>query len=1015
MKNSSQKNLIVGLILILLINVLIPNVSATTNINSEIQGHWAEKTVTEWITKGYLRGYHDGTIKPNEKIKRGEFIALVNRAFQLKGATEVHFSDLSSSNWAYNDIKIAVKNNYVTGYNNGTVGVDLHISRQESVLMLFNLLKLNNNPSLPFTDSQEFAFWSNDAAGALAAKGIIKGYKDGSFHPNDSITRAEAVTLINQALINSATVAKTYDQAGNYGPVAGVKTIEGNVEVTAGGVTLKNLIINGDLLLDESIGEGDVTLDNVTVTGITTVRGGGKHSIHILNSVLLTVIVNKKDGTVRIVAEGTTVVKSVVVQSSAIIEESGVTSTGFSHVELAKELPVDSNIILHGTFDKVNVLATKISVSVPKGTIQQLIVAEGVPSSTITVDQLATIVDMVLNSSIKVLGQGMIKNVTANTGAEGALFEKLPTELKGQAKDKVTIQTPASSPLRTSDGSTSTPSNNSDRSSTESNTGSKSNNADLKALSVGDFTLYQSSNIYGSRGDAGFNPNVSYYEITTPIGYEATETTITIVPAEPHATVRVGIFDNENNNRPIKSSGILTEPSYTFTLDPKTVVDINISVLAADGRTSKYYTVHVFWERTFTEQIHIDSLYGAISGFDLPIGDTVRLYSTADTTTPIAAATGFAGGKFSLGIPDFQNLINTQGTLWLSFQKSGGIEGERIPYDYDLTPISNEVSASGIEIRPLNSEELFDFISPGHVPNIGKQFKVTFNKLDDSIASKVKYVHFNSISDARPFKPTVEDLKGTMTNNFFKSADTNGEAIEKHVTQSTIPWTAHNFVYFYDAEKNPLGYYDLYLTTTAPGAPLLNNVTSGRILAGRDPIQATSNKDGTLYLVSKIANIYDNDSIIRAAGLYTVSATANQAATISTVNYDSANSKTYLPAGVYQVYAIDVEGKVSSPSEEITVINYPSVTSISDNKIWIRLSFNKDITSFEINESTITSALTKQFDVNSPSTALIRIDPSEEVATGQSVTFTIMDADGLSQQYVAIYDGISWSIQANRE
>ncbi|WP_161952915.1 S-layer homology domain-containing protein [Paenibacillus sp. EZ-K15] len=1007
MKKSLRKILVIGLSLLLVINVFIANASATTNINSDIHGHWAEKPMTEWISKGYLNGYPDGTLKPNKEIKRSEFIALVNRAFQLKEVTEIHFNDLSSSDWAYNDIAIAVKNGYVTGYNNGTVRADLSISRQESAVMLFNLLKLENQESLTFSDAQEFADWSKGAIGALVAKGIIKGYPDGTFHPNNTITRAEAVTLINQALSIRPTLAQTYDKAGIYGPTTGTETINGNVVVSAAGVTLQNVVINGDLLLAEGIGNGDAILNNVTVNGKTTVNGGGENSIHVVNSVLLTVIVHKIDGTVRIVAEGTTVVKSVVVQSPATIEESGVTGVGFSDVELAKELPVDSNITLHGTFDKVNVIATKISVSVPDGVIQQLNVGDKASSLTITVDQLAAIVDMVLNSAVKVLGQGTIENVTANAGAAGSSFENPPTTIDGQAKDAVITTTPTAVSNGSTGSSTSIGSNNSGNSSTgNTTTGSKSNNADLKTLAVGDLTLYQSSNIYGDIGDAGFNPNVSYYFAETPIGYQATATTITIEAADPKSTVRFGVFDVENGNSPIKPYGTLSGTSYTFTLAPKTVMDINISVLAADGKTSKYYTVHISWERTFSEQVHIDSLYGTISGFDLPIGDTVRLYATPDSTTPIVESTGFAGGKFSLGIPGFQNLTKSQGTLWISFQKNGGIEGERFPYDYDLTPIANVVSANGIEIRSLTSEELFDFISPGNIPQIGKQFKVTFNQLDDSIASQVKYVHFTSISDSRPFIPTVEDLKGTYA-NFFQSIDSNGEAIKVHITQSTFPWTAHNFVYFYDAEKKPLGYYDLYLTTTAPDAPALSNVTLGTVLAGRDVIQATSDKDSTLYLVSTTANLYDDESIINAAGLYNVNTTANQVATISTVT-----GATYLPAGIYQIYAIDTEGKISIPSAEIKVINTPTATISTSSKTLMYLRFNKNIETFVIDSTSTTATVSKTFDnVNSPSTATISIASSYANAN-ETITFTIIDVDGLTQQYVAAFDGTSWNLQS---
>ncbi|CAH8249100.1 S-layer homology domain-containing protein [Paenibacillus melissococcoides] len=47
----------------------------------DIEGHWAEKAMTEWKEKGLLRGYADGSLQPNRAVSRAEFAALINRAF----------------------------------------------------------------------------------------------------------------------------------------------------------------------------------------------------------------------------------------------------------------------------------------------------------------------------------------------------------------------------------------------------------------------------------------------------------------------------------------------------------------------------------------------------------------------------------------------------------------------------------------------------------------------------------------------------------------------------------------------------------------------------------------------------------------------------------------------------------------------------------------------------------------------------------------------------------------------
>jgi hypothetical protein len=990
MKKLLQKSFTITLSLLLMLQIFIATVSAETAPKSDIQGHWAEKTMTEWISKGYLKGYPDGTEQPNKNIKRGEFITLVNKAFKLTGATDIHFSDLSTSDWAYNDISTAVKVGYIKGNEDGTISAGKPISREESAVMLSALLKLDNNAIPKFTDVREFAEWSKGAAGALAAKGIIKGYTDGSFRPKNNITRAEAVIAINQALNFQSSEVKTYNQAGIYGPDSGTETIEGNVEVNVPGVTLHNLIINGDLLLAEGIGNGDMTLDHVTVNGKTTIRGGGEHSIHISNSVLLTIIVNKKDGTIRIVAEGTTMVKSVIVQSSAKIEESGITGGGFSDVELSKELPADSNVTLKGTFDKVDVIATKISINIPEGSIQQLNVDKDASSSTITVDQLASIIDMILDSAVKVLGQGTIGNVTANDGAKGSSFEKLPTTLDGQAKNEVITPTPMPVP----------PVSNSNTGNTNSgNTPTiiKSNNADLKTLSVGALTLYQRDNMQ-HKGVAGFNSNVSYYVAETPIGYISADQIISIVPASDKSTVSFGLYDQDGGNA-IRPSGPLVGTTEHFTLNPKAYLYLFITVTAEDGATSKQYNVALTWERKLSERIHMTSS-GFVTVRGLSDGDIVRLYDTPTSTTSITEGTS-QNDYLSIPIPDFVSLPNPTGSMTFSLQKINGLEEARVEYLYDFTPIdqSKLISGNGIEIHSFSAEELFDRQMAGYDIRQGVLATVYFNNLDPSISTGAKYFHFDTHSDSH-FSPSVEDTKGISDDYFYTTKNSQGTQTWAMLTSQTVPQNQDIIVYFYDAGKNFIGYFNKQLMMSSPNAPLLSNVTSGTIVAGQN-ISVTSDKPSTLYLVPNLQNYHDNTNIINVAGQYTVSATSNQTVTINT---------TGLGVGTYYVYAIDAEGNVSLPSADITVVAAPTASIGTLNSAsTLDLVFNKNIVSFVKDEQTTVELAS--FTLTNPLNAIITI-ANLGATIDEMVKFTIVDTDSASQQYVATFDGITWSLQA---
>lgn len=404
---------------------------AAENSSSDISGHWAETELKEWVSLGLLSGYKDGSYRPNHTISRGELMALINRSFGLKEKANISFTDLKETEWAYEQVAIAVKAGYVQGYDDGTIRTGNTVSREEAASMIAKLLGLNLKTVIgleQLSDTANIADWSKPAVSALLSEGIINGYPNGSYRPKGSITRAESVIVLSRAL---ATRNKTYSVGGTYGPEIGTETIKGNVIVNVTGVTLQNLIIEGNLTLAAGIGEGDVFLNNIKVNGTTRVEGGGDNSVHFKNSVLVHIIVNKTNGSVRIVAEGATSVQNVTVQSSAKVEESGITGNGFTNIELAKELPQNSIVKLLGQFENVNIEAKSIRVEIPSGSINNLNVSNQSGELDLNLGEQAKVVKLVLDAVVKLTGQGVIENATVNEGAKDTTFDKQPEKTEG--------------------------------------------------------------------------------------------------------------------------------------------------------------------------------------------------------------------------------------------------------------------------------------------------------------------------------------------------------------------------------------------------------------------------------------------------------------------------------------------------------------------------------------------------------------------------------------------------------
>ncbi len=416
---------------VLIVCLMLSSVSLVSAASADVKGHWAEPTINSWTSQGFVSGYEDGTFRPEVKVNRQEFTAFVNRSFSFVAHAAIDFSDVTATDWSYSDISKAKAAGYISGYPDGTFGPKKEISRQEAAVIVANLLELKVSSSADkFTDAKNSAAWSKSAIGAVNDQGIMVGYPDGTFRPEQSVTRAETVVLLDRALKVKATMIKTttYDKAGTYGPLSGVETIEGNVVISAQDVTLQNVTITGDLLLAASIGEGDVFLKNVTVEGKTVVEGGGVNSIHFENSTIGPVVVNKPIGSVRIVASGTTTVGEVTLQSSALLEESNLTGAGFEDVVVSAAIPDGSNVQLDGKFVNVDVNANNITMDIPTGIVTNLDMNATSTGSSVHVEAAAHIDALLLDAAVAITGKGTIDRAELNVS--GATIEQTPKTIE---------------------------------------------------------------------------------------------------------------------------------------------------------------------------------------------------------------------------------------------------------------------------------------------------------------------------------------------------------------------------------------------------------------------------------------------------------------------------------------------------------------------------------------------------------------------------------------------------------
>ena len=166
-----------------------------------------EDTTPNWLNlddhDAYIQGYPDGFVKPQNNITRAEvatifFRLLTDEAREYFWSTDSGFSDVKSSDWFNNAVSTMVNAGVITGYNDGTFRPNDPITRAEFATIAARFLSDPYSLQDQFYDTE--GHWAEVYINRAAEVGWINGYNDGSFRPNKAITRAEAVTLVNNVL-----------------------------------------------------------------------------------------------------------------------------------------------------------------------------------------------------------------------------------------------------------------------------------------------------------------------------------------------------------------------------------------------------------------------------------------------------------------------------------------------------------------------------------------------------------------------------------------------------------------------------------------------------------------------------------------------------------------------------------------------------------------------------------------------------------------------------------------------
>lgn len=174
--------------------------------NTVLYAGWKYVGPSAYLTTdhiAYICGFTDGTVRPNANISRGEvamiFYRLLNEQTKTAYKTDKNsYTDVSAADWDNIAISTLTKLGILKGRGNGIFAADDNITRAEFAVICSRFDTLAEGKST-FKDVPA-SYWAYKEISSAAAKGWVEGYEDGSFRPDNNITRAETITLVNRVL-----------------------------------------------------------------------------------------------------------------------------------------------------------------------------------------------------------------------------------------------------------------------------------------------------------------------------------------------------------------------------------------------------------------------------------------------------------------------------------------------------------------------------------------------------------------------------------------------------------------------------------------------------------------------------------------------------------------------------------------------------------------------------------------------------------------------------------------------
>ncbi|MDR1064848.1 MAG: S-layer homology domain-containing protein, partial [Oscillospiraceae bacterium] len=345
----------------------------------DISGHWGETAIEKWSNYDVLHGNDLGTFDPDGELDVTQLAQILVNTF---GYTESYTGSLPgyTSSWGEEAVRKAVAAGAIEASE-----AALPLTRELAAKIVAKAFGISPvSGASKFSDDYAISSEYKPYAAAIGRAGIFNGNDYGELMPSDAFSRAQIMQALDNAVTDIVKENKAAESAKS-------------VILNKDGVTLTEGVIEGDLIIAQGVGDGDITLDGVTVNGRLVIFGGGANSIHIKGkSSIANVTIAKTFGqAARLVVESA----DAVVGTVTIIAESKATVATTNGAEIAKiEVVPETEVSETGAVEAATVTAaTTVTISAKAAAVE--IAAE---NAALTISSGATITSLTVETKAAV-------------------------------------------------------------------------------------------------------------------------------------------------------------------------------------------------------------------------------------------------------------------------------------------------------------------------------------------------------------------------------------------------------------------------------------------------------------------------------------------------------------------------------------------------------------------------------------------------------------------------------------